>query len=315
MSDARLTGPRMSRTRSVGIALAAVTAVISGVAVFVNDYGVRRWPDATAYTTAKNLVAAIALAGIGALATSRRPSEGLTLPPDRRHALGLLAIGVIGGSVPFVLFFEGLARATSTDAAFIHKTLVIWVAILAVPLLRERVGVLHVAAIALLIAGQADLAADLGALDLGSGEMMVLGATVLWSVEVVVAKTLLAGLSPLTVGVSRMSIGAVVLLGWCGITGRFGELTGATSSAWAWALLTGAILTMYVVTWFSALARANAVDVTAVLVFAAVITAALDAGIDGLDLAPQRVGLVLITVGTAVAALAALRAPRPAAAT
>ena len=54
---------------------------------------------------------------------------------------------MIGGSVPFVLFFEGLARAEATQAAFIQKTLVVWVALLAVPLLRERFGVPHALAI------------------------------------------------------------------------------------------------------------------------------------------------------------------------
>ena len=60
---------------------------------------------------------------------------------------------MIGGSVPFVLFFEGLARAEATQAAFIQKTLVIWVALLAVPLLRERFRTPHALAIVLLIAG------------------------------------------------------------------------------------------------------------------------------------------------------------------
>jgi hypothetical protein len=61
----------MSRTRK-GIGLAFMAAAISGVAVFINGYGVRAVPDATVYTTAKNLVAAVvlvALAAVAALAT------------------------------------------------------------------------------------------------------------------------------------------------------------------------------------------------------------------------------------------------------
>jgi hypothetical protein len=45
-------------TTGRGLALAAVAAGISGLAVFVNGYGVRAVSDATVYTTAKNLVAA-----------------------------------------------------------------------------------------------------------------------------------------------------------------------------------------------------------------------------------------------------------------
>ena len=109
--------------------------------------------------------------------------------------------------MPFVLFFEGLARASSTAAAFIHKTLVIWVALLAVPLLGERLSWAHWAAIALLLAGQAVLVGDAGTVTLGAGELMIFGATLLWSVEVVVVKRLLASLAAPTLAAARLGIG------------------------------------------------------------------------------------------------------------
>ena len=84
------------------------------------------------------------------------------MPAKRGHWLALLAVAVIGGSVPFVLFFEGLARAEATQAAFIQKTLVVWVALLAVPLLKERFRAPHALAIVLLLVGQAWLAGRAG---------------------------------------------------------------------------------------------------------------------------------------------------------
>ena len=131
----------MSSTRATGIALAFVAALISGVAIFVNGHAVRHFGDATVYTTAKNAVAGVLLLAFAAPLLGGPRSE---LPSIRRHRLGLLAIAVIGGSVPFVLFFEGLSRAEATQAAFIQKTLVIWVAFLAVPplvdLIRTRLN-------------------------------------------------------------------------------------------------------------------------------------------------------------------------------
>ena len=125
---------------------------------------------------------------------------------------GLLAVATIGGSVPFVLFFEGLARAEAPQAAFIHKTLVVWVALLAVPLLHERIGVPHVAAIALLVAGQAWLVGEVGTVTFGAGEAMILGATVLWACEVILVKRLLVAVSPRALAAARMGFGTVLLV-------------------------------------------------------------------------------------------------------
>lgn len=296
--------PLVPRTRGWGVGLALITAVVSGFAIFLNGYGVASWTTAGAstatYTTAKNLVAAIAVGGLLLAMSRRRSAEGFTRPAGRWQWLGLAAVGLIGGSIPFLLFFEGLARATSTQAAFIHKSLLIWVAILALPLLGERLGWAHVAALGLLVWGQTALAGGVADLGLGSGEVMILAATLLWSVEVVVAKRLLADLSPLTVGTARMALGVVVLVGYGTATGAFGAVAGLGWDQWAWAVLTGLVLACYVATWFAGLARAPAIDVTAVLVFGAVVTALLRSVASGVALAPQGLGLALISLGTAV---------------
>ncbi len=156
---------RKTETRRMGLMLAAVTAVISGFAVFINGYGVRAWSeisDPTTYTTLKNVVAAAVLVTVATLLTRRKSSESVTLPHGAAQWSGLAAVAVVGGSIAFVLFFEGLARASSGQAAFIHKTLLIWVAILAVGILRERIGFPHVAAVVLLVWGQAVLIGGVG---------------------------------------------------------------------------------------------------------------------------------------------------------
>lgn len=108
------------RTRT-GLVLALVAAVISGFAVFTNSYGVKAFGDATVYTTAKNLVAAVVL-GIALLTVGRAArSEGFTRPSRPAEWAGLGAIAIIGGSVPFILFFKGLATTSAADAGFIQK--------------------------------------------------------------------------------------------------------------------------------------------------------------------------------------------------
>jgi len=107
-----------------------------------------------------------------------------------------------------------------------------------------------------------------------------------------------------------MALGTIVLLAWVAISGRIHELVSLSGDQWSWVLLTGLILAGYVATWYAALARAQAADVTAVLVFGAVVTAVLSRVADGaaFDLG----GAVLITAGAILIALPARRRASPA---
>lgn len=293
------------RDRRVGIGLAFAAACISGVSVFLNSFAVREFGDPILYTTAKNLVAAAIVIAAGASLSAQRSSMGLTLPRTTRERVGLLAVGVIGGGIAFALFFQGLAQTSSTSAAFLQKTLVVWVAVIAVAFLRERLHLAHVAAITLLVVGQAAASGGVGPFVFDSGELMVLAATLLWSVEVVIAKPLLRGLSPLTVASARLGIGVAVLIAVAVTSGATAQLAAVTLHAWLWVAATGLILSAYVVTWYFALSKAGAIDVTAVLVFGAVITAVLGTGIRGASVAPAALGLALITFGCVLIATVA----------
>jgi drug/metabolite transporter (DMT)-like permease len=293
----------MSR-RSAGIALAFVTACISGVSIWVNGRALAHFSDATVYTTAKNAVAGVLLL---VLLYTVGPRGRALASVTRRRWPTLLAVAVIGGSVPFVLFFDGLKDSHATQAAFIQKTLIVWVALLAVPLLKERFGWPHALAIGFLLGGQAWLAGKLGHVAFGKGEAMILLATLLWSVEIVFVKYLLRTIPPSVVAAARMAIGTVLLVCWLALTGKLGDLTGLSALQWRWALLTGLLLSAYVATWFAALARAQAIDVTAVLVFGALVTAILSGVIDGAAIGVG--GTVLVALGSGVIAWAALRRP------
>jgi drug/metabolite transporter (DMT)-like permease len=301
-------------TRGIGIALALVTAAISGFAVFLNGYAVQHVGDATAYTTAKNGVAALILLvlALPTLCSAAEPGRPAPRPRSRRDLLTLAVVALVGGSVAFVLFFEGLAQASSTQAAFIHKTLVVWVALLAVPLLHERLDWLHWGAIALLLGGQAVLVGGVDEIGLGSGEAMILAATLLWSVEVVFVKHVLRSIAAPTLAAARLGIGALILVAYVVLSGRLDELTAYGTEQWAWVLLTGAVLAGYVATWYAALARAQAVDVTAVLVLAAIVTAVLNAGFEGTALDGTALGLIALGGGL-IALRAFRRTYRPAA--
>lgn len=292
----------MNRTGK-GIALALVTALISGVAIFVNSYAVKVMADAALFTTLKNGVAALALLGIVVLA-ARRP---LPLPAGSRAWTGMTLVGVFGGGVAFLLFFSGLAMASAPSAAFIHKTLFVWVALLAVPFLGERLGWLQIGALGTLLASQLLITPPTG-VTWGTGETLIAAATLIWAAEVVLAKRLLVQVDPLVLGVGRLGIGLVVLVGYVGITGKLGALFALDATQWAWVLATGALLAGYVATWFAALKRAPASVVTSVLVLGAPITATLAAAANGtIPAALPLVGYGLAVVAAGAIALAAAR--------
>ncbi len=287
-----------------GVLLALATAAISGLSVYLNAFGVKLVSDAAVYTTAKNAVAAVILVSIALLLGARREATSL----DGRSRTGVLAIAVVGGSVPFVLFFSGLAIATAPTAAFIQKTMFIWVAFMAVPLLGERLGLLQVGALGVLLAGQALIAPPIG-VGWGLGETMILAATLLWSVEVVVAKRLLSGVSAPLLAASRMGLGFVILLGYLAVSGRLGGVAALTPDAWLWVLVTGGMLSAYVISWYSALRAAPATVVTSLLVGGALITGVLTAATSGKTPSPAVVaGYLLVLAGVGAVALVAARA-------
>lgn len=288
----------MNPTRTRGLKLAALTAVISGVAIWVNSNGVAAYGNATAYTTAKNVGAALAIGVVFVLARRLRGADAvaLTRPSRPMQWWGLVYVAILGGAVPFLLFFEGLASTASTQAAFIHKTLIVWVALLAVPLLKEKLTWWHGGAIVLLLLGQLGLT---GAVSLtpDAGLLMIGGATMMWSVEVVATKRLLVGVTPWTVSLARMGGGSLALLVWAGATGAIGTVVPRTAEQWGWVVLTGVILAGYVLSWHQALWRAPAVDVTAVLVLGAIVTALLAGAFDGAPLADKAPWLALLAGG------------------
>jgi drug/metabolite transporter (DMT)-like permease len=323
-----------------GVAVAGVTALISGLSVFVNSYGVHSVTAPAVYTTAKNLVATVVLVGgvLGARWWRRqRPDSaaarfvsvrsvgagsGRPGPDDGDHRVspvmsilrwtGLAFVGIVGGGLAFVLFFDGLADTTATPAAFMRDSLVIWVAVLAVPLLHERLMWWNVAAIALLVVGEVVVAGGVGHLAASRGEVLVLLATLLWAVEVVVIKVLLRDLAPATVALVRMGLGAVTLIAYLLATGSLRALLSLDATQVGWALLTGLLLSAYVATWMTSLARARALDVTSILVGSALVTALLQAAAGTSSLAPQALGLLLIAIGTTVVLWSGLRHLEPA---
>ncbi|MET0771497.1 MAG: hypothetical protein ABWZ82_00310, partial [Candidatus Limnocylindrales bacterium] len=102
----------------------------------------------------------------------------------------------------------------------------------------------------------------------------------------------------------------VLLVGYLAVTGKLGGITSVSAEGWGWVLLTGVLLAGYVSTWMAALQRAPASAVTAVLVFAAVITTILQSIANGtVPGATSVLGALVLAV--AVVAVGIITARRP----
>ncbi len=308
-----------------GLVVAGITAVVSGASVFVNSYGVHHVASPSVYTTAKNLTATVVLSGIvgaGLLLRRLRPASpgarfvagprtpGVRPPTAVVTVVRLAAlayVGIVGGGLAFVLFFDGLAETSATPAAFWRDTLVVWVAVLALPVLHEHLHWWNLAAIALLVTGQVALTGGVGHLAATHGELLVLASSLLWAVEVVLLKVVLRDLSPGAVSLVRMGVGSVTLLCVLAVAGTLHRLASLDAGQLGWVVLTGLLLAAYVATWTTALARARAVDVTSVLVGSAVVTALLQAAAGATTLATDALGLVLIALGAGAVLWTGLR--------
>jgi len=294
----------LPETPGWGLALAVVAACISGLAIWLNAFAVKQVPDAAVYTTLKNGVAAAVLLLLAAAAV--RPAQVREV--GRTSWLALTVVGLVGGGIAFLLFFTGLAMASAPSAAFIQKTLFVWVAMLAVPFLGERLGWTQIAALIVLAVGQFLVLPPRGIV-WGTGETLILLATLCWAGEVIVVRRYLRSTATPIVAVGRLGIGLVALVGFVLLTGKAGGIAALAPSAWGWVLLTGLVLAGYVATWFGALRRAPATVVTSVLVGGAVITGTLQAlsngGAPSFDLVA---GYVLITAAVGLTALAGARA-------
>jgi len=190
---------------------------------------------------------------------------------EKRDWLRLGMIGVIGGSLPFYLFFKGLMLASSVQAALIHKSLVLWVAIWAVPILKERVSLKQWAALGLVVLSNF-LIGGLGKWQWGVGEMMILGATILWAGENIIAKQVLKKVEVEVVMGVRMALGSILLLIATGLSGKMGLIKGLSLGQWGLMLVTVGLLSGYVMSWYRALKVAPVTLVAIVLSLGSVIT-------------------------------------------
>jgi drug/metabolite transporter (DMT)-like permease len=257
-----------------GIYLSLLTAVISGFSIFINKFAVDAIKPALYFTSIKNISVALLIFALIFVTKDWKKLAKLS----RKQMVYLILIGIIGGSLPFYLFFTGLSQTSAVNAAIIHKTLVFWVMLMAIPILKEKISKGQIVAVLMLFAGNIFIGGFKG-FEFSQGEAMLLAATVLWAVENILAKKILSSVEPNIVAAFRMGLGSLILMTATLISVPqvlYKSLT-LNNSQIFWIFLTVLSLLAYTTTWYRALKYAPAITVTSVLVSSTLVTNILSA--------------------------------------
>lgn len=262
----------MSGNIKKGIIFALITSTVSGVSIFYNKLVLIQGIDPFVLNIIKNGGAAF-IFSLMILLTSQRSMITKLSPTSW---LKLFIIGIIGGSIPFLLYFEGLRLTSPVSANLIHKTMFLWVALVAVPFMGEKLNFLQAIGYLLVILSNFFIGGFTGFTG-GRGEMLIFLATILWSAESIIVKIALSNINYKIIAWARMFLGSIILLMIAAIQHKSSLLINISPSVFL--PLTGSIilLTFYLITWFKALKYAPVTLATSIFVLATVITNILTA--------------------------------------
>jgi len=287
-----------ARSLAPGIALVLVTVLVSGISNFVNFRAVQG-TNVDAWIAVRNLAVAAMLFPL-ALLLGRGHGPRL----GRTDWIRLATIGLVGGAVPFLLYFHGFLMAAqeggAASASLGYRSLFLVASVLGVLVLRERLPRRFVVGAALLSGGNLLLLSLTGPL-WTDGTAFVLLATALWAVEYTMSKRALGNLPAATVAVGRMGFGALFLLAYLGFTGQSGAIAGFAATDWMNLGLSALLLFAFVSTWYAGLKTVDLAVATSMLVLAFPITWGLGVMMAGNALTlEQAAGAVAISLGAGV---------------
>ncbi len=279
-----------------GIIFALLTAFISGFSIFYNKLIITKGVDPLIFNIIKNGGVAIVLSILLFPISQRKKLLVLSSFQWKK----LLLIGFIGGFVPFVLYFEGLRQVSAINANLIHKTLFIWVAIMALPILKEKLNVWQILGF-LIVAWSNLFIGGFSGFTASRGEIMIFAATLLWSVENMIVKITLKDTDSQIVAWGRMFIGSIFLIILALVQNKLVLITRLNLSQITPVIGSILFLTGYVLFWFKSLKSAPATIVTSVLILATPITNILTAIFITHNFPqPQVINLVFTLLGVAL---------------
>ncbi len=285
---------------SLGTTLALLTAIISGFAIPINKIFVSEL-DPVIFTAIRALVVGIIFFFLASAQTKFHFKK-----IKKVSWKWLIAIGIIGGGLAFLFYFTGLSFTTAGRAAFLHKTLPIYVTIFAFIFLKEKVGRKQGLALLVMLIGtfilmSAHINPATFWTDPSFGDLLVLLGTILWGVENTIARyAMLKEESNWIVSFARMFIGGIFLFAIAFSLGKAGMLLTLSPQQIVNVIISTGILFGYVFSWYWSIRLINVSKAAALLLLSPVISLILGVIIFGEPVPMlQLIGSALILIGAA----------------
>ncbi|MFC1700911.1 DMT family transporter [Patescibacteria group bacterium] len=252
--------------KNKGIFLILSTAFISGISVFINQFGVNVI-NPYIFTGLKNIIVALFVIGCILMLKDWKILKNL----DKTQWSLLVIVGFIGGFIPFILFFKGLSLTNGIQAAFIHKTMFIFIFILAAIFLKEKISKNLLICSLFLFLGNI-LLLKLTSIQFNLGDLLVFLAVLFWAGENVLSKYLLKELPSRIIICGRMFFGSIFIVMFWFVTNQAHLALSLNAEQIGWVAITSILLLGYIFTWYTGLKYINVSDASVILLLASPVT-------------------------------------------
>lgn len=257
----------MTEQMRMATVLALVAAAISGLNHVLAGMAVRQAGEPLTVTGLRLAVAGIILAVVAAARSER-------LPRVRQEWCWAVGLGLLA-SAPFAFYFTAFLTVSPGAANLTRTSVMFLVALLAVPLFKERLAPGQWLGAAALLVGSGLIMGPASAVA-SEGLLLVVAAAALWGVEALAAKRALRQVTSLIAAMVRLAVAAGVVFVIAFVSA--GPIkSGLGWDFWALAIGSGALLAGYVWCWYEALAKAPVTYVATLMLAAPAATSLVKA--------------------------------------
>jgi drug/metabolite transporter (DMT)-like permease len=242
-----------------------MAGVFSGIAIAYAKLSVMKI-DPLLLTSSRNTVAFIIITSLFLI--QRKTSQKTQF--SHTNIKKMIVLGIVGGSIPFILFFIGLKQIGALEANIIQKSLFIWTALLGFVFFRSSIKIhkLYPLIWIFLVVGTYLLSGI--KLSLSYGSLLVLTATLFWSIESLLVHWW-KGMDSSLMTIGRMGFGLIILWSIIIVTGKISIVYLLSFEQVQTIIIGGIILSGYVFCFYRALRYSPAHVVASLLTISTVI--------------------------------------------